>query len=110
MAEVTISIERLKELEEIESSYSVIQEKLKKRSHNNVERLRKYDVEHPEKAAERYKRHIAKDKEAFNAKRRERYKKQKEARFAESSRVCQTDGGSLTKLKSPASIEDDSTD
>ena len=89
MATVTISADRLRELElaesqlEIaESQLPIIKEKLKKANHcqNNPERVHAYDKAHPEKVAERQKRYMEKNRDAHNAKRREKYRLKKELR------------------------------
>jgi hypothetical protein len=78
MSSVLISAERLKELEEAESRLSHVEEKLKKRRNNNVERINAYNKAHPEKNAERVQRYKDKDREAYNARRRELRKIKKE--------------------------------
>ena len=75
---VTITAERFRQLEEAEALLAEAQERLKKRNNNNIERLRAYIQENPEKAKERAveksKRYKEKNREAYNARRRELYK------------------------------------
>lgn len=72
---VTITAERFRQLEEAEALLAEAQERLKKRNNNNIERLRAYIQENPEKAkekaTERQKKYVEKNREAYNAKRRE---------------------------------------
>lgn len=81
---VTITAERFRQLEEAEALLAQAQERLKKRSNNNIERLNAYNKEHPEKAKERRKKYIEKNREAYNAKRREarRIKREEEKALA----------------------------
>jgi len=71
---VTISIDRLKELEAAAN-------KLKKQNqrHNDITRLHAYNKEHPERRKQYYEQH----KNEINAKRREKYKQQKMALVVE---------------------------
>lgn len=50
---VTISVERLKELEAAAAALPILKEKLKKANHSDPERAKAYNKAHPEKAAER---------------------------------------------------------
>lgn len=70
-ATVTISLERLKELEMHEQKRMGFFERMKKR-----------DEEHPEEASKRSLKYYYKNQEAVKAKRRERYKLKKEAEAA----------------------------
>jgi len=79
---VTISVSRLKELEQASALLATVQEKLNKRMNNNVERLRHYDVTNPDKRMERTKRSQTKNREAQNERRRELYRLKKEIRDA----------------------------
>jgi hypothetical protein len=80
MAEtVTITVERLKELEAAAAAVPILREKLKKANHSDPARVNAYNKAHPEKALERVKRHIEKDRDAYNARRRERRRLAKEA-------------------------------
>lgn len=71
MSSVLISAERLKELEEAEM-------RLTNKNKRSVERLQKYNKEHPEKVAERVKRYVDKNRASYNARRRELYRLKKE--------------------------------
>lgn len=65
MAEtVTITVERLKELEALEA-------KVKAQQAQDLKRLVAYDKAHPDKVLERAKRYQNKDRDAYNARRRE---------------------------------------
>ena len=79
---VTISVERLKELEAAAAALPILKEKLKKANHSDPERAKAYNKAHPEKAAARVKKHIDKDRDAYNARRRERRRLAKEAAAA----------------------------
>lgn len=69
---VTITVERLKELE-------IIEAKVKAKNSKEVKRINEYNKAHPEKVLERVNRHIEKDRDAYNARRRERRRLAKEA-------------------------------
>lgn len=71
---VTITAERLKELEALEA-------KVKAKNEQKRIELQKY-TDTPEKRLERVKRHIEKDRDAYNARRRERRRLAKEAAAA----------------------------
>lgn len=75
---VTISVHRLKELEQAAALLVTVQEKLNKRMNNSVERMKQYDEAHPEKKRERTKRSQEKNREALNERRREIYRLKKE--------------------------------
>ena len=79
---VTITIERLKELEAAAAAVPILKEKLKKANHSDPDRINAYNKAHPEKVLERVKRHIEKDRDAYNARRRERRRLAKEAAAA----------------------------
>jgi len=64
---VTISVERLKELETLEA-------KIKAKNAEDTKRLIEYDKTHPGKAAERSKRCKERNHEAYLARRRELYR------------------------------------
>ena len=68
---VTITVERLKELEKYEA-------KVKAKYEKTLGSLREYDKAHPEKSAERSKRYKDANREAYNARRRELRKLKKE--------------------------------
>lgn len=75
---VTISAARLAELEAAEK-------RLAKRNHSNLERLRAYNEANPFKAAdatERSMKWYARNREEYNAKRREKRRQAKEAAAA----------------------------
>lgn len=82
METVTISADRLRELELAESQIPNIKEKLKKANHCDVDRINAYNKAHPEKVAERQKRYREKNRDEHNAKRREQYKLKKESTTA----------------------------
>lgn len=71
---VTITAERLKELETLEA-------KVKAKNEQKRIELQKY-TDTPEKRLERVMRHIEKDRDAYNARRRERRRLAKEAAAA----------------------------
>jgi len=76
---VQITVERLKELEAAAAAVPILREKLKKANHSDPARVNAYNKAHPEKVLERVKRHIEKDRDAYNARRRERRRLAKEA-------------------------------
>lgn len=82
---VTITVERLKELEAAAAELPILKEKFKKANHSDPARLIAYNKAHPEKALERVKKHIDKDRDAYNARRRELRKLKKEAAAAEAA-------------------------
>ena len=69
---VTISAARLQELEALEA-------KIKAKNEKDTQRLNAYNDAHPEKRTARVLRHIEKDRDAYNARRRERRRLAKEA-------------------------------
>ena len=77
---VTITLERLQELEKYES-------KIKAKNAKDTIRLMEYDKAHPEKVLERAKKYQDKNREAYNARRRELRKLKKEAAAAETPGV-----------------------
>jgi len=79
---VTITAGRLKELEAAAAAVPILKEKLKKANHSDPDRINAYNKAHPEKVLERVKRHIEKDRDAYNARRRERRRLAKEAAAA----------------------------
>jgi hypothetical protein len=72
---VTITVERLKELEKYEA-------KAKAKIAKDTIRLAEFHKAHPEKNSECVNRYINKDRDAYNAKRRERRRLAKEAAVA----------------------------
>ena len=72
---VTITAERLQELEAMEA-------KIKVKNEKDTKRLNAYNIAHPEKRMARVLRHIEKDRDAYNARRRERRRLAKEAAAA----------------------------
>lgn len=74
--ELMSKVQRIKELT---AELNDVKSQLEQKSHNNIDRLRIYDKEHPEKVAERARRYREKNKEENNAKRRERYRQQKQS-------------------------------
>jgi hypothetical protein len=79
METVTITVDRLRELELAESQIPIIKEKLKKANHCDIDRINAYNKAHPEKVAERQKRFREKNRDEHNAKRREKYRLKKES-------------------------------
>ena len=71
---VTISAARLQELEAAAAAVPILKEKLKKANHCDIDKINAYNKAHPEKAAERSKRCKEKNREAYNARRRELYR------------------------------------
>jgi hypothetical protein len=84
---VTITVERLKELEKYEA-------RIKAKNAKDTIRLMEYDKAHPEKVLERTKRYKDKDRDAYNARRRELRKLKKEA--AEAAAKTPGDGDSTS--------------
>jgi hypothetical protein len=72
---VTITLERLHELEKYET-------RIKAKNAKDTIRLAEYDKAHPEKVLERTKRYKDKDRDAYNARRRELRRLKKEAEAA----------------------------
>lgn len=64
------------------AEYEALKEKLYKRTHNNPDRINAYNKAHPEKVRARVEKYINKDRDAYNARRRERYRLKKEAEAA----------------------------
>jgi len=85
---VTITVERLKELEKYEA-------RIKAKNAKDTIRLMEYDKAHPEKVLERTKRYKDKDRDAYNARRRELRKLKKEA-AAEAAAKTPGDGDSTS--------------
>ena len=86
---ITIPAARLAELEAIAARYIDIEElnatmkkRLLKFNHSNVERVRAYDKENPDKVRERVRRHRDLHRESYNARRRELRRLKKEAEAA----------------------------
>ena len=79
---VAISLEQLREFEAAVAEVAVLKAKRAKRVTNKLEDARTFDVEHPEKAAERRKRYKEAHREELNAKRREKRRLAKEPRGA----------------------------
>jgi hypothetical protein len=94
---VTITAERLKELEAAAAAVPILKEKLKKANHSDPDRINAYNKAHPEKVLERVKRHIEKDRDAYNARRRERRRLAKEAAAAAAAPA----GGLITPAVNP---------
>lgn len=82
---VTITLERLHELEKYEA-------RIKAKNAKDTIRLAEYDKAHPEKVLERTKRYKDKDRDAYNARRRELRKLKKEAAAAEAAAETPGDG------------------
>jgi len=83
---VLVSAARLRELEEL-ADFAL---KVKERHKADFERLSEYNKANPEKRNEVVNRWKEKNREAYNARRRELYRQKKEAAAA-----AQTPGGSL---------------
>jgi hypothetical protein len=64
------------------AEYEALKEKLKKRMFSNPDRINAYNKAHPEKVLARAHKYINKDRDAYNARRRERYRLKKEAEAA----------------------------
>lgn len=79
---VTITLERLQELEAAAAELPILKERFKKANHSDIARLNAYNQAHPEKVLERTKRYKDKDRDAYNARRRELRKLKKEAEAA----------------------------
>lgn len=79
---VTISVERLKELEAAAAALPILKEKLKKANHSDPKRINAYNKAHPEKVLEKVLRYQNKDRDAYNARRRELRRLKKEAAAA----------------------------
>ena len=73
---VTITKERLAELEKYEA-------RIKAKNAMDTKRIIEYQKEHPEINLQRVNKHIDKDREAYNAKRREKRRLAKEAAAAD---------------------------
>ena len=86
---VTITVERLKELEKYEA-------KIKAKNAKDTIRLMEYDKAHPEKVLERTKRYKDKDRDAYNARRRELRKLKKEAEAAAAATKSPGEGASTS--------------
>ena len=67
----------------LESELAEVKEKLRRRNNNNIERLDAYNKAHPECKQIRNKRYVDKDRDAFNARRRERRRLAAEKKKAE---------------------------
>ena len=76
---VTITKERLQELEAAAATIPILKEKLKKANHSDVDRINAYNKAHPEKVAARVKRYVEQNREAYNARRRELYHQKRAA-------------------------------
>jgi hypothetical protein len=56
---------------ELEATVADLRARLAKRNHNSLERLQAYNAAHPDAAAARVKRYQERNREAYNARRRE---------------------------------------
>lgn len=79
---VLVDAARLAKLEAMAASVPLLQAKLKKRTHNNLESLAEYNAAHPEKVAERRRKYKEAHREELNAKQREKRRLAREARLA----------------------------
>ena len=64
-------------LEDLKAEVVSLKERLAKRMHNNIPRLREYDAAHPEKKREATKKYKAEHRAEINARRRELYRLKK---------------------------------
>lgn len=76
---VTIPAARLAELE---AAVDSLRSKLAKRNHTNIDKLITYQKENPEKVLEKKREYFARNRAEINARRREAYRKKKEATTA----------------------------
>lgn len=79
---VTIPAARLAELEALAAAAETLRSKLAKRNHTNIDRLITYQKENPEKVLEKKREYFARNRAEINARRREAYRKKKEATTA----------------------------
>ena len=63
----------------LEAENAALKARLAKRTHHNIASLREYDIAHPEKRVERARRYKEKNRDAYNARRRELRRLKKEA-------------------------------
>ena len=98
---ITIPKAELDRLKTLEDKYTVIKPKYDKLVHNNVERVNAYNKAHPEKVLARAHKYINKDRDAYNARRRERYRLKKEAAAAAENGLTTAGGCSTTMAVKP---------
>jgi hypothetical protein len=98
---ITIPKAELDRLKTLEDKYTVIKPKYDKLVHNNVERVNAYNKAHPEKVLARAHKYINKDRDAYNARRRERYRLKKEAAAAAENSLTAAGGCSTTMAVKP---------
>jgi hypothetical protein len=79
---VTIPAARLAELEAAAATVETLRSKLAKRNHTNIDKLITYQKENPAKVLEKKREYFARNREEINARRREAYRKKKEAAAA----------------------------
>jgi hypothetical protein len=81
---VSISLDRLKHLEYLESKIpEMIDEAIKEYKNNNLRKLHEHDKLHPEAINLRVKRYVEKHRDEINAKRREKRRLEKEHKTME---------------------------
>jgi hypothetical protein len=90
---VTISAARLAELEALVDINAKMKEKLLKYNHSSIERLKKYKETHPDTTRDRSQKYRERDREAYNARRRELRRLKKEAAVATTPDGGSTHGG-----------------
>jgi mevalonate kinase len=98
---VTITVERLKELEAAAAELPILKERFKKANHSDITRLNAYNKAHPEKVLERTKRYKDKDRDAYNARRRELRRLKKEAEAAAATTKSSGGGGQHPAVAPP---------
>ncbi len=76
---VTIPAARLAELEAAAAAAAELKAKLAKRNHANIDKLIAYQKENPEKVLEKKRDYLVRNRTEINARRREAYRKKKEA-------------------------------
>jgi hypothetical protein len=95
---VIVSAERLAELERLERELPTIIAKAKEEAHKErFDKLRERDKENPEEHTKRTMKWYEKNREEINARRREEYKKKKEASKIQNSPGVSLCGGSNEK-------------
>lgn len=79
---ITIPKAEMDRLRALEEKYTIIKPKYDKLMHNHAERVNAYNKAHPEKVLARVNKYINKDRDAYNARRRELRRLKKEAAAA----------------------------
>ena len=83
------------------AEYEALKEKLYKRTHNNPDRINAYNKAHPEKVLARAHKYINKDRDAYNARRRERRRLKKEAAATAENGLTATSGSTTAMAVNP---------